>query len=148
MAVDLRGVLEALYVANGGRLTAAIVVSAARPDDSPLHHCFTWDDADAAEKHRLNEARALIRSVKIRYVQDDEVFKAPRFVSVAQPDGAHAYKATDEIAADPVMTRIVLQDAIRQWRSLFARYKHLQGFLEAVQASMVDPTPNDTAETG
>ena len=141
--MDLRGELEALYRANGGRLTAAAVVEAARPENSPLHSQFEWNDEEAAEKYRLTQARALIRRVKISYVtKDDEVAKAPMFVSVAQSDATHAYMKTEEVMHDPVLTRIVLQDAIRQWRALYARYQHLEGFRNAVRASFVPTTPS------
>jgi len=47
-----------------GRLYPADVVNAARPKSSPLHRYFDWDDRSAAEKYRLDQARALIRSVQ------------------------------------------------------------------------------------
>jgi hypothetical protein len=46
-------------------LTAELVVSKARPKNSPLHNEFTWDDSDAAHKYRLVQARTLIRSVTV-----------------------------------------------------------------------------------
>lgn len=51
--------------APDGVLTPAAVVDAARDESHPLHDRFEWDDSKAAEAHRLNQARVLIRSVRV-----------------------------------------------------------------------------------
>jgi hypothetical protein len=43
-----------------GRITAHAVLDAARPESSPIHDCFDWDDSEAAEKWRLEQARVTI----------------------------------------------------------------------------------------
>src|SRR5690349_9243368 len=48
-----------------GKLTANIVVADAEKRDSPLHSYFEWDTRKAAQRYRLMQARALIRSVRI-----------------------------------------------------------------------------------
>lgn len=57
--------LQRLFDANNGRLTPEQVVDAARSPASPLHARFDWSDADAAAKWRLEQARGLIRSVRL-----------------------------------------------------------------------------------
>lgn len=46
------------------------VVDAARPKESPLHRFFEWDNGKAARKFRIEQARWLVRSVRVvvRYV--------------------------------------------------------------------------------
>lgn len=46
------------------------VVDAARPRGSSLHRFFEWDDGKAAQKFRIEQARWLVRSVRVvvRYV--------------------------------------------------------------------------------
>jgi len=56
---------------NDGRLQPADVLTDARNADSPLHSHFEWDDGAAAERYRLSQARALIRSVKINVTVRD-----------------------------------------------------------------------------
>lgn len=48
-----------------GTLTAENVVESARPEKSPMHAAFTWDDAGAAQERRLDQARYLIGSVRV-----------------------------------------------------------------------------------
>lgn len=48
-----------------GAIKPADVVTESRPEEAPLHPHFTWDDSVAAEKWREDEARAIIRSVRV-----------------------------------------------------------------------------------
>lgn len=90
---------------NNGYAEPKHVVNDARPAASPIHNCFTWDDAVAGELHRENEARALIRSVvTIEYDDDDNEFRRvdPAFVAVARPFQESAgYLPTENAMADP-----------------------------------------------
>jgi hypothetical protein len=51
-----------------GRLRPQDVVEAARNPESILHKHFEWDDHQAAQAHRISQARQLIRSVTINLV--------------------------------------------------------------------------------
>jgi hypothetical protein len=48
-----------------GELKAPDVVDEARPEDALLHPAFEWDDQVAAELHRQDQARHLIRAVQV-----------------------------------------------------------------------------------
>lgn len=72
--------LQAMADRNGGRLAAESVVDAARDPDNPLHDRFQWDDAEAAHQHRLSQARALIRSVRIEVVTTTHTLVAPAYL--------------------------------------------------------------------
>ena len=47
------------------QLTAAIVLRDAKKARSPLHDHFEWDDGEAAQQYRLNQARYVLRSVVV-----------------------------------------------------------------------------------
>lgn len=49
------------------QLYAESVVQAAEPTRSILHDYFEWDDDKAAQEYRLEQARHLIRSIRITY---------------------------------------------------------------------------------
>jgi len=63
-SLEVRQRLQELHDARGS-LTPDIVLQDARDPESPLHSEFTWDSEEAARKWNLEEARRLIRSVKI-----------------------------------------------------------------------------------
>ena len=48
-----------------GEITPPLVVDEARPEESPIHEVFEWDDEVAAEQHREQQARQLIRSIQV-----------------------------------------------------------------------------------
>ena len=71
-----------------GRLNPEDVVEAAKNPNSSLHSYFTWDDTDAAASYRLQEARALIKRVKVNVVRTDEtVVRVPSFIRSSEGSG-------------------------------------------------------------
>lgn len=120
---------------DAGILTAGVVVEAARDEGHPLHDRFEWDDTVAGERFRESQARALIRSVRVEYVSGSGGAEDLRgFVSVSRSDvPAREYVPVGEVAADPLLARLVLRDAEREWRELFRRYEHLAEFLDIVR---------------
>ena len=63
-----------------GGITPPMLVNESRPEDAPLHPCFTWDDVEAAELYRETEARSIVRSVRVIYPDAKE--SEPAFVHV------------------------------------------------------------------
>ncbi len=63
-----------------GRLTPQEVVEAARAEASAIHGCFEWDDGKAAEAYRIEQARELIRRVKIEIVVEERSMKIVAYV--------------------------------------------------------------------
>lgn len=56
--------LKRIYERDGG-LKASTVVTEAKPRTSPLHSHFEWNDKKGADAHRLDQARRLIRRVRV-----------------------------------------------------------------------------------
>lgn len=72
--------LEEIAARSGGRLTPQAVVMDATDPKSPLHTHFEWDVDKAAQRHWLDQARTLIRSVEVVVRTDRIVIRAPYFV--------------------------------------------------------------------
>lgn len=117
---------------NGERLTARIYVDAARPVDSPLHATLEWDDVRAAELHREDQARHIIRCVRV-VKQDGEATKLQRaFVNVVEVVGdeeQQGYVPMARVLSDADLYRQVLQRAASDLKSWEDRY---QQFTELV----------------
>jgi hypothetical protein len=128
-----------------GRLSATEVVDDARPKKAPLHPCFEWDDATAAELHREDQARRLIRSVVIVPAEEDaegEEDEAPAspqiaFVSVGVTvKGGGAYTSTARALSDDELRERVLSDALADIKGAVARHGHLKelaGIMAAIE---------------
>lgn len=132
--MSLRDHLQALYDQHG-LLTPRLVVEAARPKTSPLHRAvFDRTVKDAAEAYYEHRAHQLIQSFKVTYrpaTDTDPGLRVRKWHAVKTDDG-HIYKTAEDVAADPVLTEIVLRDMEREWRALHRRYGHFQEFLELV----------------
>lgn len=114
-----------------GKLTAQIVVEAARPDDSPLHPEFEWDDAKAAENYRARQARDMIRAIVV-------------LDTTEQPEHAKftLAKGADEDSPDYKPTELVVGRV-----DLFAdAHRRLLGIVQAAQKA-VDEL-NELAQSG
>jgi hypothetical protein len=66
-------------IESDGRITPEKVVDAARDPDCPAHDLFEWDDAKAASKYRLDQARELLAK-RIKIVTDSYTIMVPRYV--------------------------------------------------------------------
>jgi hypothetical protein len=117
----------------GGYITAQSVVDDARPPDSVLHPCFTWDDARAAELHREEEARRLIRNC---YVAPEEG-QPPVLhnIHVILPDVGPCYVTTARVVSERDLYEQAERDAIAALKGLRARYEHIQS-LAAIFAAI------------
>jgi hypothetical protein len=103
---------ELAQIAERTLLTPAEVVDAARDPRSALHGQFVWDDSDAAEMFRLQQARALIKRVRVEVVRSDqEVVIVPAFIRAPEGGG---YTATQTIAVNTLDRETVVLRALAQ----------------------------------
>jgi hypothetical protein len=113
------------------------VVRRARPKSSPIHCDFEWDDAKAAHEHRLEQAKFLIRHVKVvERVEDDReiVARAYHHVSVVSSEGVTTGYVSDRVVwRDPALSVQVVERALREligWKERYGDYKDLAWFAQ------------------
>jgi hypothetical protein len=113
-----------------GQFTAADVVAAARPEGSPLHRFFEWDDAKAGELYREELARYYIRAVEV-VVRDvpTHAFLAPRVVI----DG---YASVEAISESVEMVDALKSRALSYLRTWKRNYGAIDQF--SVAAAFID----------
>ena len=101
-----------------GGIAPEAVVEAARPESSPLHPCFTWDDSVAANEFRKGEARNLVRVVQVE--PTTSVAPVPAFVNVTTVDaGAGRQSFSHYVPSSVVAKDVDLFDSA--WRSAYER---------------------------
>jgi hypothetical protein len=115
--------------AHSGRLTPGDVVEAARNKRSPLNPHFEWNDAAAAEQYRLDQARSLIRVVR---VEDDTDEPKRAYISIGDADGV-SYRSLGEVQASTQLQLIVLKQAGRDLSAWRKRYRELADLCESVR---------------
>lgn len=121
--------LELLQADNAGRLTARIVVEAARPAESPLHGSFEWDDLRAAELYREEQARQVISSVRV-ITQSGTQQKVERaYVNVVENVGGdeqRGYVPMARVLSDGELYRQVCEQAAKDLKSWEDRYSEFE----------------------
>lgn len=129
--------LEEIRRQHGGSLRPEFIVAAAAAEDHPLHDEFTWDDSAAAALYRLDQARQLIR--RVRLVDADHP-EAPRdlraYVNVRAGGQPGQYVPTAQAAMDPIAREVILRSMEREWRGLFRRYRQFAEFAAMVATDL------------
>jgi hypothetical protein len=121
--------LETIRLENGGELHPQAVVADARDAKSPLHRYFEWDDRKAAEAHRVDQARALIRSVRV--IEDNDPKPRPAFLSIRSDDGFGYHAIRDVLSSRNLRERLLAQ-AERDLDAWTTRYRELREIVELV----------------
>lgn len=103
-----------------GEIDPATIVEESRPEDAVLHKLFDWDDASAAEKYRLTQARFIIRNI-----QHTEETGNGNVVVRTYHNTDHGYKPTQVIMQDAYMREILLRTALKELEEFRAKYHHL-----------------------
>jgi len=102
------------------------VVEEARDPDSPLHRYFSWDDGEAAQKWREDQARGLIASVRVKITTTPERPPLRAFLHVPSTGQAQHYGSAAKVMSDPERRRLVLSRALTELDSFKKRYAEIE----------------------
>lgn len=112
-----------------GVCTPKALLEASRDEESPLHPLFEWDDKVAAEKHRLDHARRLIRCVRFITEGRDGPVEIPRFHHVKLRPQA-GYVPFERVVNDRNLATEVLRTGMQRlavWRQQYAALSSVLG---------------------
>lgn len=123
--------LERVGTDLGGRVTPKAVVAAAYDDASPLHPHFEWDDTVAANQYRLDQARTLIRAIR---VEDDDGEVRHGYFSVNDKGGV-SYRSLADVVGSRELRLAVLVSAERDLKAWEHRYRDIQDVCEVVSSA-------------
>jgi hypothetical protein len=131
-AVDPQTVGETVERIAGyeGYCSPGRLVNEARPEFSPLHPLFTWDDQEAATLWRTHQARQVINGLTVTVKIGDEKVQSPAFFSVGHTvetqDAGEGYRPVSVVVADPDLAREALEEALGRLRAIQRRYDALE----------------------
>ena len=128
-----------------GRLSPEAVVEAASDPTSAMHVLFEWDDTEAARKYRLDQARGMIRNLRVVVDGDPQPVTRRVFVHVSGSKSP-GYRTIDAVAQDKELSAKVIADAhadLLAWQSRFDELlsslpllkKRVDGVLEELRKS-------------
>lgn len=118
-------------IRGSGIITAKAVVSAATKATSPLHKHFEWDDGVAADEYRLEQARYLLRSIRVIVEQPDN--QKDKLVRVyINPLNEGTYHIIADVLDDDTLRDRALLKVMRELKAMSAKnqeYEDLFGVL-------------------
>lgn len=117
--------LEKISGLNGGRLTPDAVLKDAQSFKSPLHDQFEWDDSKAGQQWRLQQARELIRSVKVEIQTETRVVSTVRYVRDPAAGEGQGYVEVTKLRTDRDLARDALRNELKAAHALFDRAQSL-----------------------
>ena len=126
--------------ARDGAVTKEAFLEESRPEDSPTHAMFEWNDGIAAEKYRLEQSRWIIADVVVTIEREEEpVKKVAGFVNVTHGKNNKAeYNSIEVAMEDEEKRKAVLSNAfdeLRAFETKYSEYQELAGvFAEAHRA--------------
>ncbi len=98
-----------------GYLTPEMVVDDAMVPDSPLHGEFTWDKDTAAQAHWIEQARSLIRSVKVLITTETMTVKTVAYVrDPTKANNEQGYLSVERVRKDEDMARDALIEEFKR----------------------------------
>jgi hypothetical protein len=125
--------IQAVANKNGGRLIPESVEEAARPKNHPLHPFFEWDDSIAARAYRVDQARHLIRLVR---VEDDTAEEHPHAFISLNDGGGICYRSLGDVQRSANLQLAVMKAARRDLEAFQRRYRSLSEVCSDVSAAI------------
>lgn len=126
-------VQEALQIItdkNGGILQPEAVVAAAKNAKSPLHAYFEWDDKKASHQWRIEQARRLIRSVRVEVRTTTRVIRAVAYVRNPQAEPSEqGYVETKKLRNDEDLAREAVYHEFARAAAALTRARELSAAL-------------------
>lgn len=120
-------------LSSRGELTASNLVQVSRPKDAPLHDAFEWRDDVAAEKYREDQARLIIRSIRV--VSESDPQSPPERVYVHPVLGTPNYEPLRLVLQDVDKRTSLLKSALRDLVAFRSKYKELHELAKVMEAA-------------
>ena len=120
------------------------VVDEARPESSPLHDHFEWDDIKAGEAHRRQQARLLIRSIEFKIEEHEPAKLSFLHVEMVNSKGEkqQGYANRLQIRESTDLREQIVSNAkarLIRWRNDYEDYrKDFGSVFEAIDSSLFD----------
>ena len=132
---DPQKIGEALEKIGGadGTLEPEAVVEAARPKRHVLHQFFEWRDDVAAEAYRLDQARRIVRCIRI--VAEDDGPSRLAYVSITDRTQGRRYVPTSALIDNTRLQLQVLEAAERDLLAWERRYRDLTDLCDLVRVA-------------
>lgn len=115
-------------------LTADTLLEASRPKDAPLHSEFEWNDTEAAEKYRREQAKHIINSICVVSEESEDSEPIRAFFVTENTGRARNYNSLQVILDSKEKTTALLDNALRELNYFKNKYERLQEVAPVIKA--------------
>lgn len=112
-----------------GDVTARDVLDAARSSNSPLNSYFEWRDDVAADLYRTEQARNILRSIRVKFIDGQGEARQSRIAQITtkraygnEPSQYRSFKVLDGDSAFAAQMMDSAFDDIMSWKRKYAPY--------------------------
>ena len=127
------GVLEEIEARDGG-VTAVAFLEASRPDGSPTHSVFEWNDSKAAESWRLHQSRTTINALRVTYTNSKgEDVKVSAFIKTSEVNTRTVYENIQDALSNEEKKEIVLARIKNELDSFIIRNQHIEELADLLE---------------
>jgi len=126
MRSDIAEELERLRDGDG-LLRLETIVTVASDPTSPLHEHFEWDDAKAAHSFRVDQARQLVRQMKIPLKVGVHIVRAPAYVPAVST--RNAYERVDEVEPGSDKAHVIIMNELTRVSGILGRARKIAAIL-------------------
>jgi len=107
---------------GNGFIQPESVVNIAKPEESPIHTCFEWNNYKAAKKYRVVQAQELIRNVVVVNVIEREPEQPVRAFINIKKRNERGYKTIDVVVRNKYDSAYMLETAKRELDAFKQKY--------------------------
>lgn len=112
------------------------LINEARPEGSPFHDMFEWDNEVAGDKFRLWQSRFYIGQIRVEI----EEKRMPAFMNVMVETGdvrTRGYKSFNAIVSQPTLLEQIINTAIKEISYFQEKYKDIKELSEVIDTTKV-----------
>lgn len=108
----LKAEFEEIRKIHKGKFSPKDVVEYARNKNTELHSRFEWDNKIAGDQYRIEQAKSIIRQLKITVIErENEIIKIREYSSLTTERGPNgSYRSTVNILSDNEMKAQLIED--------------------------------------
>lgn len=140
VSADIVGAEMEKIEQRDGEVTSRSLLEAGRPEDSPIHTLFEWNDGKAAELYRLKQATDVITHITVVVPEENQKPYRAYVNIVEEKEGEQKQTGRfiniQTAMENPETRRIVLDAALaemRRFQAKYSKYQELAGVFEAMK---------------
>lgn len=132
-----------------GEINNEDIIESARPEDSPIHDCFPWDDKEIADNARRWLATQYICRIKVTFIDDvDEeqmsqrVFRSVsiKYLENGEEKSKQTFKRIDDILSEETLRKQVVADLLARqeyWTQESKKFTELKGIVNETELQRI-----------